>query len=291
MTKMLGQAAIVGVLAFAIALAALSLWHTRSNNVTDASRQASHLADSRNAAQDEKNIWEKTSTVTNVLLAIIAVVQIFLVLNANESARISANAAVRAADTSTQANNLSRQSLIADQRPWIAVSFEPAGPITWSAGGLQVSYKVTLKNIGKSPALNLKHIQGVTLPFDADLLAEQATLRRLIAANNTGAINLMPGEEIQLIGHIQKTRDEVTRSAAAWGGDGPKLIQPVLVGAADYKTSFDDDIRTTGFIYEVGFWDPTKGITVTAMDPLADGDIPPERVRIRRRPNIDAQVN
>ncbi|WP_432260851.1 hypothetical protein [Cupriavidus sp. TMH.W2] len=228
--------------------------------------------------------------ITNVVLAIIAVVQILLVLNANESARISANAAVRAADTSTQANNLSRQSLIADQRPWIAVSFEPAGPITWPAGGLQISYKDTLKNIGKSPALNLKHVQGIALALDIDL-PEQASLRRLIAANNTGAINLMPGEEIQVIGHIQRSRDEVTRSAAAWAGDGPSGSRPVLIGAADYKTSFDDEVRTTGFIYEVGFWDPAKGITVTAMDPLADGEIPPERVRIRRRPNIDAPVN
>src|SRR5713226_2900610 len=36
-----------------------------------------------------------------------------------------------------KSNDLSREALIADQRPWLSIDIEPAGPITWEGGGFQ----------------------------------------------------------------------------------------------------------------------------------------------------------
>jgi len=295
MAKTLGQAAVIGLFAFLLAFAALNLWrlHNRPCDATAAATRAvSQDSSTTDHVENEKNIWDKASTVTSILLALVALIQIVLVLNANESARISANAAVAAANASSKANDLSRQALIADQRPWIAVSIEPAGPITWANGGMQVPFKITLKNIGKSPALRLRHIEAMVLDMNADLPGTQATFRQMLAAGGgIGAINLMPGDEAQLIINQQADAQNVERSSAAWAGEGPKLIVPVIVGSADYYTQFDTDVHTTGFIYEIGFWDPAKGITATAMDPVADGDISQDRVRIRRRSDVDALVD
>ncbi|MGF6879163.1 hypothetical protein [Paraburkholderia sp. MM5477-R1] len=288
MTKTLGQAAAIGLLAFLLAFVALNFWrsHNRANSATTAvPHGVSQASSATDHAEDEKNVWDKATTITSILLALVALVQIILVLNANESARISANAAVAAASASSKANDLSRQALIADQRPWIAVSIEPAGPITWQNGGMQVPFKITLKNIGKTPALRLRHIEAMVLDINADLPGTQATFRKMLpAGGGIGAINLMPGDQVQLIINQQADAQNVARSSAAWAGKGPKLVMPVIVGSADYYTQFDTDVHTTGFIYEIGFWDPAKGITVTAMDPIADGDISQDRVRIRRRP-------
>ncbi|MBT2795299.1 hypothetical protein [Paraburkholderia strydomiana] len=295
MTKILAQAAVIGLFAFLLALAALSLWrsHNHPSDATPvATRAVSQDLSTPDHGEDKKDIWDKASTVTSILLALVALIQIVLVLNANESARISANAAVAAANASSKANDLSRQTLIADQRPWIAVSIEPAGPITWANGGMQVPFKVTLKNIGKSPALRLRHIEAMVLDMNADLPGTQVTFRQMLAVGGgIGAINLMPGDEAQLIVNQQADAQNVERSSAAWAGEGPKLVVPVIVGSADYYTQFDTNAHTTGFIYEIGFWDPAKGVTVTAMDPVADGDISQDRVRIRRRFDVDALVD
>jgi hypothetical protein len=292
MTKIIGQAALVGLLAFVVAFAALNLWRSynrASNTATELANPAVQGPSAGSVDKNEKSTWDKASTVTSVLLAIVAVVQIFLILNANESARVSANAAVAAANSSSRANDLSRQALIADQRPWVSVSIEPAGPITWPNGGVQIPYKITLKNIGKTPALRLRHFEAIVLDINADLPGNQAAIRRLLPA--TGGMNLMPGEDAQLIVNVQATAQQVQQSAAPWAGEGPRLIMPVLVGSADYYTQFDDGVHTTGFIYEIGFWDPAKGITVTAMAPVNDGNIPVDRVRIRRRQDVDVTVD
>src|SRR5471030_2256235 len=118
MTKILGQAAVIGLFAFLLAFAALNLWRFHNRPGDAASAVTGAVAQDSSAtgpAENEKNIWDKASTLTSILLAFVAFVQIALVLNANESARISANAAVAAANASSKANDLSRQALIADQ--------------------------------------------------------------------------------------------------------------------------------------------------------------------------------
>jgi hypothetical protein len=185
------------------------------------------------------------------------------------------------------------KTLIATNLPWVAVAIDPAGPIIWRDGGLEVSYKITLKNIGKSPALKVSHIEGIILDRDANLAIQQQDLGIFLNGAHplSGLANIMPGDDRQMICHEQVNRREVEKARKPWAGIGPDLITPVLIGIIHYMTQFDTEVRQTGFIYEIGFWDQAQGFTHTALDPASDGDIPFERVRIRRHPQVDGRVD
>jgi hypothetical protein len=86
------------------------------------------------------------------------------------------------------------KTLIAANRPWIAVAIDPAGPIIWRDGGLEVSYKITLKNIGKSPALKVSYAEAIILDRDANLAAQQQDLGVFLSGPHplSGLANIMP---------------------------------------------------------------------------------------------------
>jgi hypothetical protein len=188
-------------------------------------------------------------------------------------------------------------TMVAASRPWVTVAIEPAGPLTWENGGLQIHYKITTRNIGKTPALAVKRTEIVVLEKNADILEAIADWGKFTElykgrVNIYGNANILPddGRSIIIKHHVDKT--EIEKWARPWDGiNGPKLITPVLAGTVHYRTQFDSEIRHTDFVFEVGFWDPAKGITVVALDPAVDGNIPQERVRIRRHPHIDGNVD
>jgi hypothetical protein len=222
----------------------------------------------------------------NLILVTITALQFFALMYSNAISAKAANAAIDAANSAIKSNELSRQTLIADQRPWVTVNVEPAGPLIWMNGGFQVSYLFTIKNIGKSPALNVTNLAAVNLDRTSDLSKEQAILSKIQDGGlSIDALNLMPEEERKIINHQQVDVAQVGRAV------DPKLIIPVLIGTIEYRTQFDRTIHHTGYIYEIGFWSPEKNITVTAMRPVLDGNIPTERVRIRRHPFQDALLD
>lgn len=287
---MIGQALMIGVIAFVMAIAAMSLWRSNQQSVT--TRHAitavqpkdAPAAESSDAAMTRYTFW---LVIFTGLLAAVGAVQIVVLLNANDTA-------IRAANAATASNELSRRALVADQRPWLTVEIEPSGPIRWPNGGLEVSYKLTIKNIGKSPALGVTHLESVVLDRNASLATQQKEIQKSVSmvGSTFGAANIMPDDKRQMIFTMQVRPEDVERAAAPWTGEGgPKLVTPVLIGSVEYRTGFDDQPHHTGFIYEIGFWDPAKGITVTALDPEHDGELPMPGVRIRRHPEIDGAVD
>jgi hypothetical protein len=51
---------------------------------------------------------------------------------------------------------LNRSNAIADQRPWLAISdMQFAQPFSFEAAGASAGFKFNVKNLGKSPALNV----------------------------------------------------------------------------------------------------------------------------------------
>jgi hypothetical protein len=76
------------------------------------------------------------------------------------AAKQSADAAKTAADAATEANRISRDIVVIDQRPWIAVDVGLAGPISQrpdkdKTGNWYVSVKYELHHLGKTPATNV----------------------------------------------------------------------------------------------------------------------------------------
>jgi hypothetical protein len=232
-------------------------------------------------------ITDALLTLFTLLLVIVGIGQGIFLYRTDQGTHKAANAAEDAA-------KVAKDTLVAANRPWISVSVEPAGPITWNDGGLQVRYKIILKNIGKSPALNVTHIEAISFEGDTALVEQQRNMPKAVAAAQLfGVANIMPDDFREMIIQEQVDRETIEKYAASWtaAGGGPKLIMPVLLGTADYTTQFDSIKRHSGFIYSVGFWDPAKGIIVTALDPASDGAIPAERVRILRHHRVDGAVD
>ena len=128
------------------------------------------------------------------------------------------------------------KTLIAATRPWIAVAIDPTGPIVWRDGGFEVSYKITLKNIGKSPAIKVSHVEAIILDMDANLAAQQQDLGIFLSVEHPlyGLSNIMPGDDRRMIIHQQVNRREVEKAMKPWAGIAPGLITPVLI--ASYTT-------------------------------------------------------
>jgi hypothetical protein len=82
----------------------------------------------------------------------------------------AANAARDAAGAAIEGNRISRDVMIADQRPWIALDVEIAGPLAYDAEGWDagvrwhVPVKYRLRHLGKAPATNVSFF-GALIPF------------------------------------------------------------------------------------------------------------------------------
>jgi hypothetical protein len=134
-----------------------------------------------------------------------------------------------------------------EQRPWITVSVEPAGPITWNYGGMQVFYEIVLKNIGKSPAFGVRHTEGVIVDKGADFRAYENSVIGVANVQRERA-NIMPKDDRRMIVHYQVQKLDIDSGAKPWtDSGGPKLIVPVLAGVIEYLTQFDTVVRHTDF--------------------------------------------
>jgi hypothetical protein len=70
----------------------------------------------------------------------------------------SANAATAAANAAGEANQINREFTIADQRPWVSLDVQLAGPIAkhpHTGDGLVVPLRLRIRNHGKTPATHV----------------------------------------------------------------------------------------------------------------------------------------
>lgn len=250
--------------------------------------------------QQERVHWRNQTgiSIATLILTLVAVcgaiASAYFASQALTQANRAATAAEKQLGAVNESNGLSRKALIVDQRPWVTVDIKAVGPISWSGPNPEVPYIITIKNIGKSPAINVRHIESIVLGVGADVVAQLRNLADsfLGAQHLAGGWAIMPNDDRGHIMRQQVNRERIDKEKMPWTPDSAaKLIQPVLVGVVYYTTELDTVTHQTGFIYEIGFWDPAKGITVTALDPSTEGDIPLERVRIRRHPDADGYVD
>lgn len=104
------------------------------------------------------------------LLALVAVFQIAHLIRSNTEATKAANAAEKAANAAIASNEISRGIMIAEQRPWIAVEVNVAGPLAYDAKGWDagvrwhIPLKYNLRNLGKTPATNVSFFAEI-IPY------------------------------------------------------------------------------------------------------------------------------
>jgi hypothetical protein len=300
MLKILTISVIVGIFCFALTVAVLSVWrswqHQHSQQeqkqgtegATTQRGQTAALIGTKESPEEAIARYNLGLMVFTGLLAAIGIIQIGFLLSADSTAR-------DAADSAKQSTQIANETLIAAQRPWVSVKIESAGPITWPQGFMQIPFKITLTNIGKSPAFNVRHVEIVIVDSEAksaQYKESESGIKRLADVTQFAA-NIMPNDSREEIIGYQVQPGDIAKGAKAFtkDGKGPKLIMPVSIGSVRYESHFDKFVHHSDFIYSVGFWDPAKGIIVTAIDPVGDSEIPAERVRILRHYSADGDID
>jgi hypothetical protein len=209
---------------------------------------------------------------------------------ASETKR-GANAAADAADAAAEANSLNRQTLVADQRPWIKVGVTVAGPVVWGHETCLISMSVAMENIGKTPA---REVVVYTRACTSSIIGEargKLTIENNHVANQlqlahwcetereSGGATIFPNERTEHKLDVGLTAGIVMRNKKARERAGPTgdQLSIYVVGCVDYRNAFDASIHQTGFIFDVFREAPGK----SRLFGPSDGDIPAAQVRFR----------
>jgi len=191
-----------------------------------------------------------------------------------------------------------------DQRPWIKVETEIAGPFDFHAGGLaNLPLRFTLTNVGKSPAFNIRLGAWGYLIFPGhnDPHKEQAQrcewLRGQPLDNPARGSTLFPGDRVpwdQLGGAFTSgigfTQDEILKGVVEENGLGRLNIS--FFGCADYVFGASRRHHQTGFIYNLALVVPREGMQPgLTFSIVPQGNISQDHLRLFLSPSASGQTD
>jgi hypothetical protein len=177
-----------------------------------------------------------------------------------ESIRISADAL-----------KISRETLIAAERPWISIAMTILGPLTFSAKGAEISIGVELKNHGHSPAMNVRNFV-VFDPTGGQKGHDFCEFQRVRTAAMFAQV-VFPNETI-LRTHIAHADISEFEKAAAKYGATPSS----LTACVDYVSTFDDIRHQTQLTADLYRAAPSpEGFAL--INP-SDGSVPQANLRL-----------
>ena len=160
-----------------------------------------------------------------------------------------------------KADQLNRQALVADQRPWVTCEIEMQGGLRREKNGdVVVSLVITLKNVGKSPALNIQIFPEIYAAFGSEHPADYQ--RKIAEREREKPIGKSGSNEILFPGahsvhHIatplqQRDIERADEQVRIFNGETLDHLPPIVVlGFVDYATPFDEEHHQTGFIYDL----------------------------------------
>jgi hypothetical protein len=187
----------------------------------------------------------------------------------------------------------------ADQRPWIKPILQIVGFKFTGAGDAEITYLVNFKNVGKSPAQNIKS------RIAAAVMTEKTAIRSVDEERNQcklagkdsaetvlPGIFLFPGEDApELIGGRGVGRAYVSAAEFAKGWPTPKSLVFKLVGCFDYSFPKESGRHgQTGFAYIISRKASDGSGHRTGFVPSV-GDIPVDQVSFEPDPFSGGFVN
>jgi hypothetical protein len=153
-------------------------------------------------------------------------------------------AADQGAITERQLNMMERQ-IDAAERPWIAVSFVPIGPLSFDKDGGELRLKVTLKNTGHTPAVGVAtNAEGNFPNTPEEILAKQ---KEICQAFSFGSANfgdtIFPNETATFEINASFSDEDMAKGKAPIKDMG--LFRHATVGVCvGYKFAFDHDLAS-----------------------------------------------
>lgn len=181
-----------------------------------------------------------------------------------QAADATYNAAIAAQESvavAIKANQLNRDNFIADNRPWVSVDIQVAGPLTWGKDGGNLPLKFTLRNTGRTPALDVDVYTDIR-PWAGphpDPMSEQHRLSKQLRKRhskttdwNNGGWTIFPGDSLSQVITVGFNRN-VIEGVYGWYrknfGEHTQAGAPMfIVGSVDYKLVLGGNYHQTGFI-------------------------------------------
>lgn len=196
------------------------------------------------------------------------------------AARASANAA-------TESNRIGRETLVADQRAWMEllnVTLDAPGLI-WENQEATATFSISLKNVGKTPAVGV----WIDLRFHFDFTEMPTAVRDRMIANAKTApehfgnlifVGHPFNQQIRISITKQQIADVESNFEKAFGpGTVPSSVMPLfLVGVVSYCPMSGMERRYTAFILQVRQSVPLK------LTPMRYQDYSPAQLELVRSP-------
>lgn len=193
------------------------------------------------------------------------------------------DATTKAANAAHTANVVSRESLIANRRPWvpIAISIGQRG-LYFDVNGVNLHLTFTMRNTGETPAAYVQIIGGPSLTVtpnkETHELERICTVAKLKSSHSRIlGTTIFPGET-QISDMVYTFAEPEIISKQALVNHG--LIFVTVLGCVDYASTFDDTAHhQSRFIFEL-ILNRAKG-NAHSIKP-EDGDIPYTKLVLRR---------
>jgi hypothetical protein len=157
------------------------------------------------------------------------------------------------ADTARTTANTARKELELAYRPWLTLDVNMASPVQVGAsGGLTVSVRIRLKNIGKSAAVSVHTwayiyatdwTQGLSSErYHSEACGSAEEFLKGTSRFPGNTINLMPGEQyVSPRQQLDLTPQQIAEAQFPPGGTWKAPIVPVVAGCVVYRFTFSDE--------------------------------------------------
>lgn len=190
--------------------------------------------------------------------------------------------------TALEANRLTRQSFVAERRPWMGLeSIERVTSLVWDKGKREgrITFRFVMQNHGHSPAIHVDlrtRIMPRFATFHGDMFDEFSVWNRERPLGFGGS-TVFPGKIFKATEGISISKEELDAYFLEAGRDGWKErchLNMVLVGSIQYRTTLDDSIRFTDFVFMLMIKD---GDGAKLIAPI-DGDVAAENIVLKNWP-------
>lgn len=171
-----------------------------------------------------------------------------------EESRKATEAAAKSVDVALEGNKINREIFVSDQRPWLFASVRIADALTWDRNGANFGFVISVKNTGRTPAVNSE----TRFKLYADLSIDPLTAQRALADEPEGSspwrTTIFPGDTVIQSISITISPAELGKVRKRWiktNGEDRTWLTPVIVGCVLYENLFTGNAHQTGFIYLV----------------------------------------
>ena len=186
------------------------------------------------------------------VLAFGGLIQLNLLGRAERIATDAAKAAEKAAKAAEAQAKITRDAMVIDQRPWVSADIQIVGDLVFKNGRFEIPFLITMKNTGKTPALQTKldlqvivRIAGPGHKFPEETLKEIADSSRTARMRKFGGLQgnpIFPNDTFP-VGLTVSNPQELADDRAATG--------IAVVVCVTYNSTFEPEPHQTGFILDI----------------------------------------